>query len=81
MTFPRGPSQPLAVHGIATPRAGAAPATLIAFRDLLSSEPNCFANPSVLLASILTGSSELHSLRVRRGKALGREGWRKAAEK
>lgn len=73
MTFPRGPSQPLAVRGIATPllEPGAVPATLIAFRDLFSSEPNCFANPFVLLASILTGSSELHSLRACRGESTG----------
>lgn len=59
---------------------GTVPATLIAFRDLFCSEPNCFANPSVLLASVLPGSSELHSLRVCRGKARGRKGWSKAAE-
>lgn len=53
------------------PQPGAVPATLTAFRHLLSCEPNCFAPRSVLLASILAGSSKLHSLQAHGGGRAG----------
>lgn len=71
VTFPRGPSQPPELHSKANPRARGCACNIHSPQGAFSCEPDCFAIPSVLLASVRIGRRELHSLRVHRGKHRG----------